>query len=176
MEKKMDRRTAYTRMVIQQSLLELLEKKHLSQVTVKEVCERAEINRSTFYRNYLDIFDVYEQMEEELVSSAFEKMEIEEGRYKMLELIYENRTFYKEFFASRLESRYIKGIIEKMYEEMKAYLIKNGTYDEKQFKILYRYNYYGAIGVIREWLLEDCPEEPREFGDILYGVVEKQYQ
>ncbi len=58
----MDRRTAYTRMVIKDSLMQLLEKKHLSEITVKELCELAQINRATFYRNYMDIYDVYEQI------------------------------------------------------------------------------------------------------------------
>ena len=64
--KKIDRRTAYTRMMIKKSLYHLLEKKHLSEITVKEICEGAEINRATFYRNYLDIYDLYEKLEEEL--------------------------------------------------------------------------------------------------------------
>ncbi len=82
----------------------------------------------------------------------------------------------KEFFNSRLESRYIKNVIQKMYDEMKTYLIENNRYDEKTFKISYQYNYYGAIGVIQEWLNDGCAESPKEFGDILYSIVEKQYQ
>ncbi len=104
----MDRRTAYTRMVIKDSLIKLLEDKHLSEITVKAVCELAQINRATFYRNFMDVYDVYEQMEEELTASAFEGITIEEARYKLLDLIYENQTFYREFFFSRLESKYIK--------------------------------------------------------------------
>ncbi len=175
MEKKMDRRTAYTRMVIKESLVKLLEGKHLSEVTVKELCELAQINRATFYRNFMDVYDVYEQMEEELTSSAFADQDISESRYSLLEVIYGNQSFYKEFFNSRLESRYIKSVIQKMYDEMKKYLIENNRYDEKTFKISYQYNYYGAIGVIQEWLNDGCVESPKEFGDILYSIVEKQY-
>ena len=54
MTKKLDRRTAYTRMVIKESLYKLLEKKHLSEITVKELCAQADINRTTFYRNYME--------------------------------------------------------------------------------------------------------------------------
>lgn len=58
-------------MMIRESLYHLLEKKHLSEITVKEICEGAEINRATFYRNYLDIYDLYEKLEEELTERAF---------------------------------------------------------------------------------------------------------
>lgn len=174
--KKLDRRTAYTRMMIRESLYRLLEKKHLSEITVKELCEGAEINRATFYRNYADIYDLYEKLEEELTESAFADGNIEEDRYKLLEVIYENQTFYKEFFLSRLESRYIKATVSKMYDQMKALLKERGTWDERTFQISYQYNYYGVIGVLKEWLNAGCPEKPKELGDIVYGIVEKQYQ
>lgn len=171
-----DRRTAYTRMVLKESLYKLLGTKHLSEITVKELCEIAQINRATFYRNYMDIYDLYEKLEEELTKSAFFDDNIEEDRYKLLELIYDNQSFYKEFFESRLESRYIKSMVEMMYEKMKQLLIHRGTFNERTFEISYQYNYYGVIGVLKEWLLSGCPEKPREFGDIIYGIVEKQYQ
>lgn len=176
MTKKADRRTEYTKMVIKQSLYELLDKKHLSKITVKELCKEADINRTTFYRNYQDIYDLYEKIEEELTESVFADNDLENDRYKLLEVIYENQNFYREFFASRLESRYIKQTIEKMYQEIKQLLIKRGSFDEKSFQILYQYNYYGVIGVIQEWLKRGCTEKPKEFGDILYGIVESQYQ
>lgn len=176
MAEKLDRRTAYTRLVIRESLYKLLEKKHLSEITVKELCEEADINRTTFYRNYADIYDLYEKLEEELTKESFADGDIEEDRFKLLKVIYENQTFYREFFDSRLESHYIKKTIQKMYDEMKKLLVDRGTYDEKTFRILYQYNYHGAVGVIREWLDAGCRETPEEFGKILYGIVEKQYQ
>lgn len=171
----LDRRTAYTRMVIKQALYELLETKHLPQITVKELCEKAQINRATFYRNYLDIYDLFEKLEAELTSSAFSSGVMERDRYRLLDVIYENQTFYREFFDSWLESQFIRKTIDEMYDEMKQLLIRRGTYDEKTFQISYQYNYYGVIGVIRSWLDRGCPEPPHELGDIVYGIVEKQY-
>ena len=57
----------------------------------------------------------------------------------------------------------------------KELLIKRGTFDERTFQISYQYNYHGVIGVLKEWLNAGCPEKPKEFGDIIYGIVEKQY-
>lgn len=176
MAEKLGRRTAYTRKVIRESLYKLLEKKHLSEITVKELCAEAGINRTTFYRNYMDIYDLFEKLEEELTEKAFVDGDIEEDRYRLLKVIYENQTFYREFFDSRLESRYIRQTIQKMYDEMKKLLKDRGANDERTFRILYQYNYHGAVGVIREWLDDGCRESPEEFGHILYEIVEKQYQ
>ena len=49
---KTDARVRYTRRVIKESFLALLHEKPINKITVKEVCEAAEINRATFYSHY----------------------------------------------------------------------------------------------------------------------------
>lgn len=46
---KVDRRVWHTRRLLQDSLLEILNDKHLEDISVKEICDRAGVNRSTFY-------------------------------------------------------------------------------------------------------------------------------
>lgn len=171
----MDRRTAYTRMVIKESLYKMLKTKHLTQITVKEICGDANINRATFYRNYLDIYDLYEKLEIELTQRAFSDGNIETDRYRLLEVIYDNQDFYREFFYSRLKSKFIKKTIDEMYSQMLVLLKQRNTYDERSFQISYQYNVHGIIGVLEEWVNAGCPEKPETFGNIIYGIVEKQY-
>ena len=57
-ELKMDRKTRYTRMVLQDSLIELMKEKPISKITIKELCEKADINRTTFYAHYTDQYDL----------------------------------------------------------------------------------------------------------------------
>lgn len=56
----------YTQRVIKESLLKLLAKKPIKKITVKEICELAQINRATFYLHYQDPYDLFEQIENEL--------------------------------------------------------------------------------------------------------------
>lgn len=49
---KTDARVRYTVHMIQNVFLELLKEKPVAKITVKEICEHAEINRSTFYKHY----------------------------------------------------------------------------------------------------------------------------
>ena len=55
---KEDRRTRYTRQVIKEAFLKLLEEKEYPKITVTEICRLAEINRGTFYLHYYDTADV----------------------------------------------------------------------------------------------------------------------
>ena len=47
--KRMDARKRYTQMILKKSLLTLLQGKPINKITVKEVCDLAELNRATFY-------------------------------------------------------------------------------------------------------------------------------
>ena len=51
---KTDARVKYTKMVLKKALLELMQHKPVNKITVKEICERAELNRATFYAHYSD--------------------------------------------------------------------------------------------------------------------------
>ena len=61
---KENRKVKYTKMVIRESLFKLLKTKQLNQITVKELCRLADINRGTFYSHYTDLFDLVEKLEE----------------------------------------------------------------------------------------------------------------
>ena len=56
--KKEDHRTRLTKMMILNAMTGLLKEKPIQNITVKELCERAEINRGTFYLHYHDIYDL----------------------------------------------------------------------------------------------------------------------
>ena len=66
MSKNMDRRVRKTRAQLRQGLAELLKEKSLKEITVKELVEKVDINRSTFYLHYADIYDMMEKIENEL--------------------------------------------------------------------------------------------------------------
>ncbi|MGN1271749.1 MAG: TetR/AcrR family transcriptional regulator [Lactobacillus sp.] len=172
----MDRRTKYTQQVIKETLFDLLKTKKLDKITVKEVCDRADINRSTFYRNYLDIYDLFEKIEQELTQEVFQSGDLFSDRYQLLEVIYQHQDFYREFFQAGLESQYVKQVMEKIEGDMIAILKEKGKYDPDTFQIEYQYNYYGVVGVIKNWLKEGCTRKPQELGNILFAIVDKQYK
>ena len=65
----MDLRIEKTERGIKNAFIELRSKKPLEKITVKELCESARINKSTFYAHYKDIYDLSDAMEEEVVQS-----------------------------------------------------------------------------------------------------------
>ena len=63
-----DHRTRVTKMLIRRAFTELLRVKPVQSISIKELCEKAGVNRGTFYAHYTDLYDMLEQMESELLS------------------------------------------------------------------------------------------------------------
>lgn len=61
-----DGRIKRTKRFLSMALVELLAEKPVNEITVKELTERSDVNRATFYRHYRDIYDMLRQMEQEL--------------------------------------------------------------------------------------------------------------
>lgn len=65
---KSDRRVRRTRQLLANALFTLMKEKSYNDITVKELCEAADINRGTFYLHYKDIDDMVEQIEQEILT------------------------------------------------------------------------------------------------------------
>lgn len=73
--KRDDRRAAYSKKMIRESLYELMKTKPLNKITVKEICETADVNRSTFYAYYMDIYDLHQKITKEFFEKQREIIE-----------------------------------------------------------------------------------------------------
>ncbi len=95
----MDLREKKTKRSIHNSFIELRSRKELEKITVKELCERAEISKATFYLHYRDIYDLSESLQHEVVQ------DIVRGITDPEELVYNyrtaNRKLIESFYAHR---------------------------------------------------------------------------
>lgn len=176
----LDARVRYTKMVIKNSFIELLKKKTFHQITLKEVCELAEINRSTFYKYYADIYDWKEQMENEALEEAqkiidkIDSTNIEIFLTEILQSIKNNSDFFGTFFSENGESHALELIfsscIDKAENKFKSKILNITNTQEK-----WECNYlaYGCIGVIRCWIKDGMKEPPLEVAKFITTILKK---
>ena len=67
MEKKEDRRIAMTKRLLKAALIELLKEQDIYHISIRELCERADVNRTTFYKYYGSQFDLLTDMEKDML-------------------------------------------------------------------------------------------------------------
>lgn len=72
---KENQRVKLTRQLLQNSLIELMQEKPIAKTTIKEICENADINRSTFYLYYADQYALLNEIEADVMAHMKEHME-----------------------------------------------------------------------------------------------------
>ena len=72
---KLDRRIRYTKSIIKKSLLELMQNTPYERITVKELCQKADINRATFYSHYDSLATLMEEIEYEECTELFDLLD-----------------------------------------------------------------------------------------------------
>lgn len=125
-----DARVRYTKMVIRETFVSLLETKPVNKITVKEICILAEINRATFYKYYADAFDLMDKIEEEILKELQETMQktLDEGINKtlvrILEKMKENGKLYITLFSGNGDTAFPLKIFEMCYRETETQIKK----------------------------------------------------
>lgn len=180
---KIDRRIRRTRKLLRQALIRLLLKKDLKDITVKELTDEADINRGTLYLHYKDIYDIYEQIEAEMLEEfkgIFEKHAHDKQRGVLLPVVLE--AF--EFLVKNLDiciiilrsddSTFLSKLIEvgkpKDKEEWQELL---GEVDEEIYEYYYSYITSGCVGLLRTWFLGGRKESPQKMSELAGRMMEK---
>ena len=179
---KIDRRKKYTRMILKDSLMNLLKVKQLSSITVKEICEVADINRSTFYAHYYDQFDLLEQIEDELIEdmnmylSAY-NFESEDEALQMTEKLIEYFASKQEECKTLLNNHSNFSFEQKVRHVARRYIMKSWVeishLDEELTEYLSSFIISGSIEVMKVWLYKDMDKSPKEMAEIITKMVNK---
>ena len=169
-----NKRKKESRERIKRTFIELIQTRELNEIKVSDICKKAELNRSTFYSNYIDIYDLADKVKEELfneVLSLYPK-EVESGTHsydflKLLEHIYENQLFYKTYFKLSYgeDCDLVRAMAENSGFERYFDNKENAYYHITFFM-------YGFNAVIKKWLHYGCKESPEE----ILNIIKEEYR
>lgn len=158
---------------IEEAFIQLLQNTSINKITVSKICEITNLNRSTFYANYLDVYDLGEKVCEK-IEKEFTGLFVEgdllqnEGRIndglKMFYHIYENPLLYKTYF--KLIGFSNKSMPANSSNESGKKF--NDGYEEYHTEFFKS----GLNAVITKWLNSDCKETPEE----IMRIIENEYK
>lgn len=153
---------------IEKALIELIQNRELSEIKVTDLVKKAKINRSTFYVNYLDIYDLADKIKTKMYQNILDLYQDEtikkEHSYNYLKLfrhIKENQIYYRTMFKLNFDfSIHYNNYLEK--ENAIKYLgtTKHLEYHVEFFKA-------GMSAIIKKWLFNGCIESPEDMVEIL---------
>lgn len=169
-KKPVDRRTVKTKKMIRRALAELLQEKELRKITVQEIADKAEVSRFTFYKHYLDVYDLYDKIERELLIDIsvivlqIENKTTEEFFQKLVQYIYDNSVTFGMIFNPNSKSnlrdklsKLIEGMFKKLYSDKLRIQM-----DNKELAYICCYRSQGCLSVIQRWVINGL-EEPCDY-------------
>ena len=164
-----------------EAFLRLLEKKDISYITVKEICETAGVNRSTFYLHYSDIPGLLAEVENEMMEEmqrAIREHPIDPGKdtvyYFIQDLFHvldENRQIASALVGPHGDIGFVhklEQLLEEKSRESLAALVPEKTGEMKYF---YSYCLNGCLGFVKTWLETGEKETPEYAAEMAYRMV-----
>ena len=165
MNTKNNKRRKDSQEKIEKAFVELLQLHAISEITVSDLIKLTGLNRSTFYANYTDIFDLADQVRQKLeqefgnLFADYDYFNERSGALKMFTHIKENQIFYKTYFKLCYDDKHLISIYDQRRAEQE-HLDGNIKYHIEFFR-------NGLNAIIKLWLAGGCKESPEEMAQVL---------
>ncbi len=163
-----NKRRRASRERIERAFMELLQQDDIRHITVAQICQRAHLNRSTFYANYQDIYALADSILDDLEAnlSNIYRDEIERSfnsndYLKLFRHIYDNQLFYRTYFRLGGDERYRVQI----YSSRLAQRDFDGRFIDYHIEFFRS----GLTAVLKKWLEGGCRETPEEIDEIIHS-------
>lgn len=150
---------------IEKAFIELLQTREIKDITVSDIIKLTGLNRSTFYANYIDIYDLADKTREKLerefsnLFADYDYFNERTGALKMFTHIKENQLFYKTYFKLCYDDKHLISV----YDPTRA--------EKEQISGLLKYHIEffrnGLNAIIKKWLAEGCRESPEDMAAVL---------
>lgn len=183
-----DRRIRKTKKILRDTLIELMHEKKLEKITVKDLTERADLNRGTFYLHYSDIYDLLEKSETKALKEIdkmlskinpkeFAKYNFANKPYPPLVELFEwfkdNISFGKVLMGGYGNISFLEkiSIVAKSKLCIKQNESENNTVLNNYFDT---YIVFGFLGIIKQWFDNDASTPPEEMATIFLKICIKE--
>lgn len=179
MNKKENQRVRLTKRIFHDSLIQILKNKKIYQITVSELCNTAELNRSTFYKYYDNVYDVLTELEKEFIietQNCINNIDasgingIEKPLYTLLCHIKENAEAYELLINNSVNNNFSASIIRHTMDFLK-YKVQALNIDLGERKdYLFEYIVEGSIAVMKVWIKDATKEPPEKISNIICDI------
>lgn len=169
------------------ALLSLLEKKAFEYISISEICEKAGVNRSTFYLHYentsdllretiayvLDNFSSYFSVDIKSISTKFSNCDLQDLKFVNEKYLYPYLLFIKEnqrVFSAVLSQPAAfdsKSIFQRLFDNIFKPILDRFNYPREEQNYVMMFYLNGITAIIIEWLKDDCQKSIEDIAGII---------
>lgn len=181
-EQSVDRRVRKTKHQLRQALLSLMSEKHAKSISVRELAERADINRGTFYIHYKDVNDLLQRLEDEVAERliqmckkhAYNSREV--TAFPFLTDLYcfarDNRDFCQILLGPNGDRAYTERICDILYDHfLRDFVGHFYRGDTSRLDYFCRFIVSGNLTLTLNWLSGGMKESPEEMAALAGSII-----
>lgn len=175
---KLDRRVKLTILILKDALIKSMQQKHISKISVKQLCEIADINRSTFYAHFQDQYDLLEYTCKEIIENLKIMLDKQQFNEKMpisfqalnsiLDYVKENANLFKALLSENCDI----DIQRKLMNVVLTYHT-NKKFDKRTQEYLSAFGLTGCVSMLQIWLRDGMPESTYRMTEIIMQAIYK---
>lgn len=160
MNVKNNKRRKESQNKIEKAFVNMLLTKNINKISVTDICKETCLNRTTFYANYIDVYDLADKIRKNLENEFHKTFLLKENHTAttFFKLIYENQLMFKVYFKL--------GYDQQKYDIYDAELAKK-FFNLTHIKYHVEFFKSGLNAIIKMWLDDGCKETPEEMASIL---------
>lgn len=171
-ERKQDRRIRRTQKMLKDSLVELMMEKDFKNISVKDIADRADLNRGTFYLHYTDTYDLLQKMESDVLQdfqdminnywSAIKNDSLLPILLPVIQYIEKNTQICKILFENSASNDFVNRFHTLISDNGTAIIKqKYPGVEENMLCYFLEFITYGLTGVLKHWI-DTGMREPKE--------------
>lgn len=178
---KNNRRYKDNEIRMEAALMKLMKKKEFEKITVREICELADVNRTTFYAHFVDMQDMLDKMEDalrhELMARYQEKKDSRNQMfspssfYTFLQHIRKHQVFYRAALKSRRDFPLKQGYDEMLNQIIRPSCRRAGIESEEEIMYCFVSFQAGFTMVLRRWVEDGCRLDEKKLADIIVDCL-----
>ena len=174
---KEDQRVRLSRQLLRSALIVLLKEKNINKISVREICDAAEINRTTFYKHYGNPYDLLEDIENSLLEELSSKIcpGSKNCMAQILKIIDQKTEVYRLLANNNVDPLFPQKLLNlpAVRESLSNITAQRESGDYGGY--VYEFLTWGGYSVIRRWLNKEKRESPEEMAKYiqkLFGHIE----
>lgn len=181
MPKKVDRRISKTRKSIKESFISLLSHKDISEITITELSEHADINRKTFYSHYSSVENILEAIGEELKDKLIAILPSKENMTKELDLpslfkslntiIDEDFDFYQKIIFSDSHMYILEDLKSYLKDQLIKEYLEKFSLDKEIYLYYTEFLASGIVSMYIEWFKSSKTVKLEDLGELASGII-----
>lgn len=173
-----DPRKNKTEQTIVNAFFELLELYDIQHISIKKICNQAQISRSTFYDHYIDYPYFIETLENKVVDKYIECMNVYNYDTNtdsfidvLFQVIKENRSLFSFMFDEKLNGNTKEKFVQRIKDLCFPRWEKESNISKEKLEIIYTYMMNGSLSILALWYNKKNEIDEREFKELYVNVI-----